>query len=429
MKPTENKQEAPEELIVHIRKNLKAHEESYKTGAWEKFNALQQNKRTPIFWITRLGGVAAIIAICFTLFLLSQNNSKKLQNQLVKADINKNFQVKDNSITQEGNSNDLDKSENFKDNNEKSTIKSLKPTIDKNIIFVVKSDYVDKTNEVFIDNNHQSTQSQNLGNVDQNSSQQIVAMADEKLHPATEKVLNKEINQIENVPERVVKTKNKSKWVLGLMIAPSLGNTEELNMGYGLSMGYSLSDKLALVTGVSYNEMSATKDFTNNIAMSSVLYGNNKSLSAISQKVTGLDIPLELKYSFNSNVYASVGVSAFAVIGQSRNNTFIQGVVVSANGNKITSQDGATSNADLSGSKGQFANTYILNKKVVEKVDLEAQNNVNYLGFYNFSIGYKKRMLKRHFVAFEPFIKLPIREVTQDNLKLVGAGLRVKVDF
>jgi hypothetical protein len=123
-------------------------------------------------------------------------------------------------------------------------------------------------------------------------------------------------------------------------------------------------------------------------------------------------------------------VSAFAVIGQSRSNTFIQGVVVNGTPNKgSSSTDGSASNTDLSSSKGRFENTYILNKKVIERADLEGQNDVNYLGFYNFSIGYKKRMLKRHFVAFEPFVKLPIREVTQDNLRLVGAGLRLKVDF
>ena len=139
---------------------------------------------------------------------------------------------------------------------------------------------------------------------------------------------------------------------------------------------------------------------------------------------------IELKYSFNKNVYASLGVSAFAVIGQSRSNTFIQGVVVNGTPNKVSSStDGPLVNTGLSSSKGQFENTYILNKKVVEKASLEGQNNVNYLGFYNFSVGYKKMMLKRHFVAFEPFVKLPIKEVTQDNLRLVGAGLRLKVDF
>ena len=121
-------------------------------------------------------------------------------------------------------------------------------------------------------------------------------------------------------------------------------------------------------------------------------------------------------------------------IGQSRSNTFIQGVVVNGTTGKTTSSSsegttGASSPSDLSSSKGQFENTYILNKKVVESADLEAQNHVNYLGFYNLSFGYKKKMLKRHFVAFEPFVKLPIKEVTQDNLRLVGAGLRLKVDF
>lgn len=439
MQPTENKQPAQEELIAHVRKSLKAHEEPYNLGAWEKFNAKQQTKRTPIFWMTRLGGVAAVIAVCFSLFLLTKTNPGNETNGVVKV-------IPDQKEEQLQNPMANDHLEKIELEGYKVIPQHTTSVADKDLskLLAISSNKLGmKTskllalNEPVIENTQQAGQSnyqdQNKDVINKQSDEKTAVINEGNTKQTTVDYLIRERQRNESAPERIANNSNKSKWVLGLMLAPSIGNAEELNMGYGLSMAYNFSDKLSLVTGVSYNEMSASKDFTSSIGTSSILYGNNKSLAAISQKVTGLDIPLELKYSFNSKVYASLGVSAFAVIGQSRSNTFIQGVVVNGTtGKSSTSSNaspGSSSPSDLSSSKGQFENTYILNKKVVERADSQGQNNVNYLGFYNFSIGYKKKMLKSHFVAFEPFIKLPIREVTQDNLKLVGAGLRVKVDF
>lgn len=419
MQPTENKQPAQEELIAHIRKSLKAHEESYNLGAWENFNAKQQTKKTPIFWITRLSGVAAVIALCFTLFLLNKTNPEKAGKDLVKVNSNKPEFEDNTSIRPK-------EAEVIAETRSTQTVVSSHHLTAKSISNVEVDETVKESTQPL---EKSADRVENNEVVEKISDQKVAAISEDKTKLNTVEFLAQESQKNESASERMFNKRAKSKWVLGLMIAPSLGNAEELNMGYGVSMGYNFSDKLSLVTGVSYNEMSASKNFNSNLGASSILFGNNKSLTAISQKVTGVDIPLELKYSFNKNVYANLGVSAFAVIGQSRNNTFIQGVVVNGTGGKGTSSSGQSNAADESGSKGQFANTYIQNKKIVESVSLGEQNDVNYLGFYNFSIGYKKLVLKRHFVAFEPFVKLPIREVTQDNLRLVGAGLRLKVDL
>lgn len=423
MQPTENKQPAQEELIAHIRKSLKTHEESYNAGAWENFNAKQQTKKTPIFWMTRLGGVAAVIAICFILFFLTKTDPEKVGNDLVKVNPDQTT-VEENILTPEDQLNVIPETTSGKEAITRGNL-------------VTKPTAIIAVNEVVVDHTQQTDKSgstvENKGIVEKIVDQKIAAITEENVKTTTAEFLIKESQKAESAPERLANKGAKSKWVLGLMIAPSLGNAEKLNMGYGLSMGYNFSDKLSLMTGVSYNEMSASKDFNSNVGMSSILYGNNKSLAGISQRVTGIDIPLELKYSFNKSVYASLGVSAFAVIGQSRSNTFIQGVVVTGTGGKLSSSSGQAASApdasDQTSSKGQFANTYIQNQKIVESVSIGEQNNVNYLGFYNFSFGYKRMVLKRHSVAFEPFIKLPIQEITQDNLRLVGTGLRLKVDF
>ncbi len=39
------------------------------------------------------------------------------------------------------------------------------------------------------------------------------------------------------------------KWEMGLVVAPSIGNSKKLNMGYGVSMAYALSDKVSISSG------------------------------------------------------------------------------------------------------------------------------------------------------------------------------------
>ncbi|HTM97763.1 MAG TPA: hypothetical protein VL088_03425, partial [Pedobacter sp.] len=58
-----------------------------------------------------------------------------------------------------------------------------------------------------------------------------------------------------------------------------------------------------------------------------------------------------------------------------------------------------------------------------------AMQDVNYIGFYNLSFGYTKKVYKNHSLSIEPFVKLPIKVVSQDHLKLMGTGLRLKVGF
>lgn len=445
MQPTENKQPAKEELIAHIRESLKTHEEGYKLGAWKKFNEKQEPKGTPFFWIRRLGGVAAVLAICFTLFLLTNNNPDKLADKVVNTNPSKPIaqqskvdgsedmatdveQLKDKELLQ-------DKAIVMAGSYKKGTsISNEKLALNSNSLAIVNEIVITDNNQVAVKTDASNQVSQNAM-MDKQIDQQHTVIAETKVKPTIEEFLANETKNNGQTKEKFANN-TKGKWVLGLMVAPSLGNSKELNMGYGVSMGYNFSDKLSLITGVSYNEMTASKDLPTTIGMSSILLGNNRSLAEISQKVSGLDIPLELKYSFNKSIYANIGVSAFAVLGQSRNNTFIQEVVIKGTANNTTSSTGGAagasgpgSSADPSASKGQFANSYIVNQKTVERANLEKQNSVNYLGFYNFSVGFKRRVLKNHSLAIEPFIKLPINQVTQDNLNLLGTGLRLKVDF
>lgn len=420
MQPTERKRKNDGELIAHIKQSLKAHEEGYQKGAWERFNEKQQQKKRPIFWMVRLSGAAALLAVCFSLLWLLTRSPEAGQVVKVKAPKDQNFSIE----PQDFKSDELPA--------EQLAMVETKPNVDSEVV----TSFAVKQNDRFVDAVNEKP-SQDMGSAvvsSQVDPAQVIAQVEEQSKPNILDFLAAETAKADVKQDKLAVNKKQKKWDMGLMLAPSFGNTRELNMGYGFSMSYNFSDRLSLSSGVSYNKMSAGKNLPTQVGRSPILLGNTKSLEMINEEVTGVDIPLELKYHLNKNVYANLGVSGFAVLNQSRRNTFVEEVVVKRTANttsgigSISGSTGATTSS-LEDQKGQFANSYIVNQRTTEEAAASAIEDVNYIGFYNLSFGYTKRIYKNHALSIEPFIKLPIRMVTQDNLRMVGTGVRLKVGF
>ncbi|MBC7615247.1 MAG: hypothetical protein H7202_04200 [Pedobacter sp.] len=425
MQPTEHKRKNDGELIAHIKQSLKNHQELYQIGAWEKFNAQQQHKKRPIFWLSRISGAAAILAICFSLIWFTTNNPKN--EQVVKENTPKNDAVKGFD------------SQTLATENTKSKALNAKITSTESqdeVIFVKEKTPLITQTAVNLDNISISTPITPAVTSEKTDNQQVIANVEEKSKPNILDFLVEETQKNEVKQGKLALNKRQRKWDMGLILAPSFGNTRELNMGYGLSMSYNFSNRLSLTSGIAYNKMNASKNLPTNIGRSSIILGNTKSLEMINEEITGIDIPLELKYHINKNVYANLGISGFAVLNQNRSNTFVEEVVIKSPSNVTSSSGGAagsnggiSSNSSLEDQKGQFANAYIVNQRTTERASATAIETVNYIGFYNFSFGYTKKIYKNHALSIEPFVKLPIRVVTQDNLRLIGTGVRLRVGF
>jgi hypothetical protein len=430
MQPTEHKHKKDVELIDHIKQSLQTHEELYQLGAWERFNELQQQpKRRPFFWITRISAAAAILAICVTLIWYTNTNPQK--EQLAKTDASKGVK---SAVPQQLNGDAPEVKEQLAGlHNEQEGVETSRNIIEDRNDLKHDGNLVAQAVAVAVPSvsNNQSTVVTNPPVID--NQQAIIAQVEEKTSLNTADFLASESQRNSIKQDKFVVDKKQGKWDMGLMLAPSFGNANELNMGYGISMSYNFSDRLSLTSGIAYNKMSASKNLPTNIGMASIIVGNTKSLEMISEEVTGLDIPLELKYNINKNVYANFGISGFAVLNQRRSNTFVEQVVIKSNntpsGNASASAGSAGASSSIDPSKGQFANAYITNQRTTERAASSALQDVNYLGFYNFSFGYTKKVYKNHSLSIEPFVKLPIKVITQDNLKLMGTGLRLKVGF
>jgi hypothetical protein len=211
----------------------------------------------------------------------------------------------------------------------------------------------------------------------------------------------------------VINNGDTKKWSLGVVVTPSVGNNSKLNMGYGVAVGYKLTKKLSLNSGLAYTELSGSKDVANNTVVA-----GSRSLESKEADVTGINLPIEISYHFNSNLYASAGVSAMAVLSNSQQNHYAvnqyQTSSFAANNGNLLKTQSLVNSADT---------------KAVEEVPSSQLNNQNFAGFLNFSFGYKQKISnKMKSISVEPFISIPMsNNLANQNIHLGEMGVRFRV--
>lgn len=439
MRPTEQEPRKDEELIAHLKSVLQKHEEPYQAGAWERFNERQPARKRTVLWVWRASGVAALLAICIGAFLVMRHD--------MGADTASGL-AKSKALTKETDSPVPANNDNGADmaaTDVSSTLSSSASHENRRLAVyreaaaiashAVQTDFSPVQPDMIAADENPVVSAGKDGL----TGASVIAQTSENIKDAVNAGATvAENRKPESKAGKGAFNKNIKKWELGLMLAPSVGNnSRDLNIGYGLSMSYNFSNKLSLSSGLAYNKMNAVKNLPTNIGASSVLLGNSKSLEVISEQVTGIDIPLELRYHLNRNVYANLGISGFAVINQRRDNTFVQEVVIrkvpntsASNGDSPTGGGNSGDGQDAAyGPQGQFANTYIVSQRTTEQAAASSMEDIRFMGFYNFSIGYTQKVYKNNTLSIEPFFKMPIKEVTKDNLRMMGAGVRLKVGF
>ncbi|QNR82798.1 hypothetical protein H9N25_12405 [Pedobacter riviphilus] len=207
------------------------------------------------------------------------------------------------------------------------------------------------------------------------------------------------------------KASGSSKWQPDVYIAPAMGNDNKVTMNYGFSLSYAIANKLSISSGVSYASISTTESL--DASAPQTLSGKN--LASVDAKVRGINVPLELKYNISDKLYTNIGVSALAVLNNSQQNSYIVNQVQSFSSPAINGY------AD--------SKTMIVKEKTVEPQPEATIDPDKYIGFYNFSLGYKQKISKKNNIAIEPFLRLPMKTFSKENLNLTNGGLRLKIDF
>jgi hypothetical protein len=73
--------------------------------------------------------------------------------------------------------------------------------------------------------------------------------------------------------------------------------------------------------------------------------------------------------------------------------------------------------------------TVMVAEKVSEPAPQSEVQQNKYLGFYNFSFGFKQKVSKNNTLSIEPFLKVPMKDIKTENLNLIGTGVKLKFNF
>jgi hypothetical protein len=413
---------ADDGLIAHIKESLTGYEETYAPGAWERFGK-KERKRRGLLWLGSLSSAAAVLLIGFMLFYTANKTPDKkvelpvssLPEVDTRADAGRTITENLNTRVTENEAVVAQRANN-KVINSPLIVVTQQPEI-------IKQQAVSKSGDVVPDANpNPIVIAGKKDAVAAVADSAVIARTPDKTAPprSFQEFLNAEVKSNAAVAKVNSAIKKNNKWEMGVVVAPSIGNGKKLNMGYGVSMAYALSDKVSISSGVSYSEMGASKDLTANTniqdspAGAMAMVSETKSLQSVDASLVGIDIPVEIKYYFTKKFYTNVGLSAFAVLNQKQNNNYLQGKVE----NRVAEQ------ANQTGFNAVFRQT-----NISESVPSSEIRDDKYLGFYNISFGYKQKISDKRALSVEPFMKLPMKEFSKENLNLIGTGIRLKFDF
>lgn len=446
--------EPKEDFLEQIKQVLLNHEEPYDEGAWERFRMKDTKRLKPVFPVWKWAAAAAVVAgIAFLwIFNTSPVKTKNAQNHVV-VNTQKNTEVNNDSI-------------NKQDTVAAKQIIPILPNYEhKNIV-------KERTNNT---QNNQFIKPDIIAAPVNNNKQEVIIAQQTPQQPAPNNTVPKADSQpvkpfYENkivINDAPVATKPADagrqtattpviaaakhadntvfkKWQSSFYVSPTFGDLG-VNMGYGYSIGYAVNNKIKISSGIAHTKVSASKSFgdapfgpsgTSAIAPSDVNTFAARSfapvvtqyLQSVEATMSGIDIPLEVNYNFSKKIYATGGISGLIVINDNTKKTIMSNsnerfVVKSSDGKikedliqSVSSPAYNTAN-DAAGSNNNFP------------VTDGAGEHIPFLGFYNLSFGFKQKVSDKNAVSVEPFIKVPMKNVTQQKLNYTGVGVRLKFDF
>ncbi|PST82368.1 hypothetical protein C7T94_16455 [Pedobacter yulinensis] len=427
------------ELIAHIKDELQEFEAAYDAGAWERFNGELPVRRPIMPWLLRAAAAAAVLFIAIFLFLKQENTAKdRLAYQQQKG-----AEQSDRADRQPAPVNE-DPAERHAQAQQK-TVSAVPGKMKDQPATASRAAGADRTATPAVtayaaasktgtpaDRSASSgqpaaiavissSQHNNKKEVQPDQPAAAAAPADHRSSDSFEAMLAADDKHREKP-----KTSGSAARALqlGMMVSPALGNNQKINMGYGIAVTYALNKKLSVTSGLNYTAMSAFKD----IAFEPVTVqdfpattgfetesAQKSTLESVNASIRGLSVPLELRYHLTEKFYAGAGVSAMAILTQKQQNNYLVPTIT-------------PETYHAGGGNVETRNTIVTQKESVD-VPGEQMNSAKYLGFYNLSVGFRQKISPKNSIALEPFIRIPMKEFSRENLDLTDAGLRLRFDF
>ena len=428
----------PNDPIQEIAEKLREHTVPYKEGSWERFKELEGKKKKFILWPYL--SAAAVLLIAFTLFSLPKESKDIAPELTSKQVISQKKDLKEEVVI-----NEEPLSESLYTEENKQNIYQKHEILEEEVISgsLLANQVIDNTAEAIynaeINTSQESIQlvesvisqpETSLNNVEDSYAK--TQSDDDAIEPKTKAKEKKsqdflaELLKVEK-EERVAFSKVEDrKWSVGLDVASNMSSNNDVNIGGGLAIGYAVSPKVSLSSGISYLHVNAEREIgavnsktmqasPNSTSGALPLAGrrSTKILRGVDASLIGLDIPLAINYHISPKVYASAGVSVFNVLNERQDNIY------------------ENSNSDVlfiaSDSKGPepVVQTFSSRERTVDK-NYEGKG---LSGFYNFSVGYAVPVSSKVDIAIEPFYKIPMTSNSGSELNLSNGGIKISTRF
>ncbi|MGK9119260.1 hypothetical protein [Olivibacter jilunii] len=443
MKEKDNK-----ELIDRMAEVLREHSAPYREGAWERFASTQKQGRkvVPIWY---LGGVAAAVLLGVALFMNRNNVDRQIPPAITYTQNNGSGESKGDSLLKQASP--VITGETSAEHNNKRNGSVLAQSSNRGSEGKSASTFA----EVF--NKEQPTKIDNrIAQFDQKKNEALSSNGSsiEREEPNSEQVQQKgkiigdtskekeealismlrENSSSSSSSERALMNNadysGNKRWNVGVVFAPSL-TEERFNMGGGVTVAYNISKKVSIGSGVSLVDLGFHQSSPNasNGTMNSPVSASlsdasptlnaksleTKELTSINTNLLALDIPIDIKYQVSKQFYASAGISFFAVLNEDRTNNFLTRT---------------PTNRTIQNTEGYaFSQPEFQVNNVSEKAEETPFQGNGYSGFLNFSVGRKMPISRKVGIAVEPFFKIPIGSLSNQNMNLRYGGIRVITSF
>ncbi len=420
------KSETDYEPFDLIKDTLDKYEEQYILGSWESFVRKKNRRRKIIYWFTGTGIAAAILLgwIGFRVFQFGTESvnretpglyagsvplnagrvSKKEEllssginiTRVYNDSVNKQSQASEYSAGDSGNSpggtsisNVLPVFRNEPDG------EIHRIVINRNNILSVSGLTAGLSGQPFIENPEILPADNGISVVSSDGKTDISRYPE----PVSAEVINDE--------------KRSYKFRFGVSVSSglSMANTSpSANFGGGINADYNIFSKFSISTGIQVERQNVMNETSDNPGW--------LPPGQIQARLLDIDIPLNIKWEFlahrSTNFYVSGGVSSVLYLSENYTNTSYSQRMVP----NIEMDNGIP-----------YVNYQIENVKSTEEIKETPLSTFDFAGRINIILGFEHKLSPRLSLHFEPYLKLPLKELATQNIRFTTSGLSCRISF
>lgn len=256
-----------------------------------------------------------------------------------------------------------------------------------------------------------STQNMFASQRPDSASNNLMAHNQQKPEPANNSVLRQNTVDDKPIYDKLVHQNSPKKiepeagrnFNYALAVNPALGN-KKVSVGVGFEVAYAVNDHVSIGSGLGYASLHAQTD-GNDAAVAA------RQLQGTDLDVSGVEVPVNLRYQTGGGFYVNAGISAVAVVSNQMAYHYL-----SQTPTALT----------MVSSSGNFYQA--LRTTPTSTVEESKESLQRYIGFYTLSVG-KRQAIGKKQINWGPFLKVPFNPVSSQDIRLTQGGFRLSFEF